>query len=61
MTDEILPKNNEQPQLKRATSTERLKRSIAFPGNNENLLRDRSKNERVYFGAPNKFAAKFAN
>jgi serine/threonine protein kinase len=61
MTDEILPKNNEQPQLKRATSTERLKRNIAFPGNNENLLRDRSKNERVYFGAPNKFAAKFAN
>ena len=61
MTDEILPKNNEQPQLKRATSTERLKRNIAFPGNNGNLLRDRSKNERVYFGAPNKFAAKFAN
>ena len=61
MTDEILPKNNKQPQLKRATSTERLKRNIAFPGNNGNLLRDRSKNERVYFGAPNKFAAKFAN
>jgi serine/threonine protein kinase len=61
MTDEILPKNNEQPQLKRATSTERLKRNIAFPGNNENLLRDRSKNERVYYVIPNKLVAKFAN